>query len=126
MKTWNLKFASYKKPDDIFNFIENGTKTIETRPVNPESENNYADIKVRDVIICTSLDSNRNITKHVKFVHIYKSIDEMIKNEYPNSIFPGVQTRENLSKVYEDVKNKWGSDYNRKVETYGIVAIGFE
>jgi len=124
MKKWLLRFASYKEPDDIFNCVANGTKTIETRPVNPESKNNYANIKIGDQITILSLETGKTIDKTAKFVHVYKSVDEMINNEEPKAIFPTIKTRDELRKVYDDVKKKWGSEYKRKLETYGIVAIG--
>ena len=124
MKTWNLKFASYKSPDDIFNLIEDGTKTIETRPLDINSEGHYEHINVGDKLVLTSLDSGRVIKRTVKFVHTYKSISEMVNNEDPNAIFPGVETSEALLKIYEEVKFKWGSDYKYRVEHYGIAAIG--
>lgn len=71
MKSWVLRFASYKEPDDIFNTIIGGAKTIETRP-------NTKDFKVGDKLILVSIVSKRKIEKEITFVHKYKSPKEML------------------------------------------------
>ena len=73
-KKWILRFASYKTPDDIFDLVVNGQKTIETRP-------NIKDFKVGDKLVLVSIASKRKIEKTVSFVHIYKSPEEMLEND---------------------------------------------
>lgn len=127
MKTWRLRFASYKTPDDIFNLIVSGQKTIETRSVNPEKgARNYANVQVGDKLLFRSVVSGRELTKEVTFVHLYKSPNEMVKKEDVENIFPRIGTNENYLKVIEEVKKKWGKKYKYELETYGIVAIGFK
>lgn len=127
MKTWNLKFASLNKTDDIFDLVLSGDKTIETRSRNPnDGEGDYTNIKPGDILIIKSLDTGKEIQKEVVFNHVYNSIGEMVSNENEEKIFPGIGSKENLVKVYEDAKNKWGEKYKFEVENYGMVAIGFK
>jgi ASC-1-like (ASCH) protein len=126
MARWNLKFASYKTKDDIFNAIVIGKKTIETRPRNPESKRDYSDIKVGDTLVFQSLDSGRKLERKVVFIRLYRGVVEMVEKEDPEKIFPGVGSKDNLLILYDEVKKKWGKSYAQKLEKYGIVAIGFE
>lgn len=123
---WVLKFASYKHPDDIFDAVVEGKKTIETRPINPESSKDYSKIKKGDKLVLYSLDSGRKIEKSVTFVHVYKSVKQMVENEPIEKIFPGVSKPEELELIFEEFKKKWGSSYANKLEKHGIVAIGMD
>ena len=127
MKVWNLKFASKNKPDDIFNSIISGEKTIETRSRNPnDGENDYTNIKPGDILRFKSLSSGRKIERTVVFSHVYDSVENMVANEDVEKILPGVGSKENMLKNYEEFKNKWGKKYEYELEHYGIVAIGFK
>jgi len=75
-------------------------------------------------LILKSLDSGRKIEKKVSFVHIYESVEEMVNTEDEEKIFPGIGSKKNLLKLFEEIKNKWGKAYAHKLEKYGIVAIG--
>lgn len=126
MKRWVLKFASYKSPNDIFDKVRSGQKTIETRPRNPNSTKDYSNIQPGDMLVLVSLDTKEQIEKVVTFVHTYDSVEAMARNEDVQKILPGIDTPESLLAMYENVKKKWGHDYARKLEQYGIVAIGFK
>ena len=127
MKTWRLRFASYKTPDDIFNLIVNGKKTIESRQRKaPGSHKNYQDVKPGDKLLFCSVVSGREVTKEVTFINKYNSVEEMVNKEDVELIFPGVGSKENYLKVIDEVKNKWGEKYKFELEHYGIVAIGFK
>lgn len=125
MVTWFLKFASNQTPDDIFNFVVSGLKTIETRPINPNDHPSYVEIKIGDKLVFHSLDSGREIEKNVTFVHIYKSVQDMVISEPVQQILPGIKTPQEMLDVYEQVKQKWGGEYAYNLEHFGIVAIGF-
>jgi ASC-1-like (ASCH) protein len=126
MARWLLRVSSYQKRDDIFNLVGSGEKTIETRPNNPLKKRNYSKVKAGDILIFYSLASGKKIEKTATFTHVYESVEEMVKNEPVNKIFPGIKTPENLLGVYEEVKKKWGKNYAHKLEKYGIVAIGIK
>lgn len=125
MTVWNLKFSSYKKPNDIFNFLKSGEKTIETRPYNP-SKSDYSKVVPGDVIIFESADNGETTRKVVAFVHLYDSLNKMVSNEPVNKILLGVGSPEKLLKVYDELKDKWGKDYKNALEKYGVVAIGIK
>lgn len=124
MAKWLLRFASYKKRDDIFNSVKTGAKTIETRPFNPENKRNYSQVEPGDVLVFYSLDSKESFERMATFTHVYPSVKDMAKNEPVDKIFPGIVTPQKLISVYEDLKSKWGKSYAQKLEKYGIVAIG--
>ena len=126
MAKWILKFASYKKKNDIFDAVKNGEKTIETRPINLEAKRNYSQVKVGDVLRMVSLDTKEEMEKVVTFVHPYKSVSDLAKNEPVGKIIPGVKTSKELVDIFEELKKKWGKSYSNKLEKYDIVAIGFE
>lgn len=127
MKIWNLKFASLNKPDDIFELIVSGKKTIETRSRNPtEGENDYTNVKPGDTLHFYSLDTGRELNKTVISNHIYDSVEDMIAQEDVEQILPGVGSKERYIEQLEEAKNKWGEKYKFELEHYGIVAIGFK
>ncbi len=126
MKTWRLRFASYKTSDDIFDLIISGRKSVETRPRNPGGARDYSNIEIADKLLFCSIVSGREITKEVTFVHPYKSVEDMVEKEDVEKIFPGVGSKKKYLEVIEEVKKKWGKEYAFKLEKYGIVAIGFK
>lgn len=126
MGKWLLKFASFEKENDIFDAVRSGKKTIETRPLNKQSKRNYSRVKPGDVLIMHSLDTNEKIYKTATYVHVYKSVDEMVENEPVDKIWPGIKTPEELLEIYKKAKKKWGKSYAEKLDKYGIVAIGFK
>ncbi len=123
MKTWTLKFASYKQPDDILNAIESGLKVIETRPYTPNDSKDYSKIERGDKLIFVSLDTGKKIQKTALGTKVYKTVAEMLQQEDYENIFPGIGSKESLLSVYEEVKEKWGPEYKYNLEHYGIVAI---
>ncbi len=126
MARWVLKFASWKRSNDIFEAIKLGKTTIETRPNNLEKKRNYSQVKPGDTLILCSLDTEEKIEKKASFVHVYKSIQKMANSEPVNKIIPGVRNPNELVQIFEELKKKWGKDYARKLENYGIVVIGME
>jgi ASC-1-like (ASCH) protein len=123
---WVLKFGAYKDKDDVFEAVAAGEKTIETRPLNPEKKKNYGQIKPGDELVLVSLSSGRKMNKTVKSVRKYKSVEEMAEKEQTEKIFPGVKTAAELVKIFAELKKKWGKEYARKLEKYGIAAIEME
>lgn len=117
-----LKFASWKNPNDIFQAVKNGDKTIETRPATAK----YRAIQKGDELILLSLETGEKITKMVGWIHYYQTVEEMAKKEEVDQIVPGVKTAEELVEVFEAFKSKWGEEYASKLKQYGIVAIGLK
>ncbi|HKC04776.1 MAG TPA: hypothetical protein VKC54_02810 [Patescibacteria group bacterium] len=127
MKVWNLKFSSLNKTDDIFDFLVSGEKTVETRSRNPnDGESDYANVKPGDVLHFKSLDTGKEIEKIVVSNHVYNSVEDLVENENVEKILPGIGSKENYLKQFEEVKNKFGEKYKYEVENYGMVAISFK
>jgi ASC-1-like (ASCH) protein len=121
MKTWKLKFASYKKTDDILNFIEDGSKTVETRPV--DLKNNYSLIKPGDKLVCLSIETGKKVIKTAGIVKVYPSLEKMVQKERPQRILPGVKSKDHLLEIFEQFKENWGEKYKNNLEKNGIVVI---
>lgn len=117
-----LKFASWKNPNDIFQAVKAGDKTIETRPATEK----YRAIKKGDKLSLLSLESGEEITKIVDWIRHYQTIEEMAKKEEVGKIVPGVKTAEELVEVFKEFKRKWGKEYASKLKQYGVVAIGLK
>lgn len=126
MARWVLKFASWKKKNDIFKAVKSGEKTIESRPYNPEKKRNYGLVKPGDTLVLKSLDTGEKIEKKASFVHVYQSVAKMAESEPVEKIIPGCQSAAELVRIFEELKKKWGRNYARKLEKYGIVAIGMK
>ena len=126
MARWVLNFASFKKPNDIFDTVKSGAKTIETRPYNPKAKRNYSKVAEGDTLIFKSRDTGEKIERIATFVHLYNSIKKMSESEQVDSIMPGINTPGELVEFFEEIKRKFGSSYAKKIEGYGIVAIGFK
>lgn len=126
MARWVLRFAAWKKKNDIFEAVKSGRKTIETRLNNKESKRNYSQVKPGDVLVLLSVGTREKIEKKVNYVHVYKSVAEMAENEPVDKIIPGCQSGAELVAIFEQLKKKWGRNYAQKLEKYGIVAIGME
>ncbi len=126
MAEWILKFASYKRENDVFEAVKSGEKTIETRPLNKKSKRNYSKIEPGDKLVMYSLDTKEKLDKIATYIHVYRFLEEMVKSEPVEKIWPGVKTPNQLLAIYEEVKKKWGKSYAEKLDKYGIVAIGFK
>ena len=123
-KVWNLSF--YKK--EIINALKKGTKTIETRALNPEEPHSFfGEIKEGDIIVAVdkSKDSHQGRTPFlVKRVAIYKNIKELYKNEDITKISSDGKKKslEEFSKMYESL----APGYLNKINKNGIIAIEVE
>ncbi len=126
MAEWLLRFASYKRGNDIFEAVKSGEKTIETRPLNKKSKRDYSKIKPGDKLVMYSLDTKEKLNKITTYIHVYRSVEEMVESEPVEKIWPGVKTPNQLLAIYEKAKKKWGKSYAEKLDKYGIVVIGFK
>ena len=124
MKKWYLKFASFEKPNDIFDLVKSGEKTIETRPVSPGSSKNPAIYQKGDILVLKSVDTGEIIEKVIDFVHIYPSIEAMASSESPSKILPGITSKQGIIDVFDVAKRKWGSSYAKKLETMESLLLG--
>jgi len=119
---WKLNF--YK--NEILNRIKDGTKTVETRALNPEEPERYfGNIKAGDLIICKDKQDNSNpsIYKKVKKFEIYTNFEEVYKNVNNTEVFTKKYTSvDELKNEY----NKLAIGYGDKIEKNGLIAIYLE
>lgn len=109
-----LKVADFKEPNDIFDLICSGEKSIDTRPYSTK----FDGLRAGDEIIFKHVKTGEAITKQVKRVSRYKSLDELIKNKDISKIISGAKTKEDLLRVYKKFRG-----FVEKMEERGIVAI---
>lgn len=126
MATWTIKIASFSKPDDIFNQIVSGAKTIETRSYDPNDPRNYSTLRSGDKLVFVSKDTGRTIRKTATFMHKYTSVADMAYAEPVDKISPSLKLPSELIEKFEINKKKWGGEYAYNIENYGVIAIGFE
>ena len=79
-----------------------------------------------DIIAFKSLDSGRKVEKEVTFLHVYTSLEEMVKNEDVEKISPGIGSKEKLLARYEELKIIWKDRGYAELLASGVVAIGFK
>jgi valyl-tRNA synthetase len=119
---WRLSFYN----SQILENIKNGSKTIETRALNPEESNRYfGDIKVGDTILCINKSDSliNHIAKKVKGVNIYKSFEELFESNTLENILPSKPSSvEELRSIYAGL----ATDYDKKIDQNGLIAIELE
>ncbi len=123
-KVWELSF--YNK--QTISRLLDGTKTIETRALNPEEPHRYfKNIKPGDIII--AVDKNKESHKarypfFVKRVAVYKNLKELYENENTAKISSkGIKVD---FKTFEQNYNKLAPGYLDKINKNGIIAIELE
>lgn len=125
-KTWTLKCASYLKPDDIFDALASGIKTIETRQRKAPNNLKYENISPGDLLEIISLDTDKKIIRQAKRVALYDSVYQLAHTENVKSIVPWCQTADELVEFFAHAKKKWGRKYSNELDAYGIVSIELE
>ena len=99
---------------NIYDFIENGQKKVETRVAGPK----YKNIKDGDIIIFKcGQDSFEQIVKNVRK---FKSVDKMLEVYKSKDINPSINTIEELKAMYDSFPG-----YKEKIKKYGIIAFKF-
>ncbi len=121
-RVWRINF--YKS--DILERIQNGSKTIETRALNPEEKDRYfGDIKTGDLIICFDKSENNkpSLYKKVKKVEIFKNMQDIFEHiDHQNVFGKKYKSKEELAASYAEL----ATDYDKKIDQNGLVAITLE
>jgi len=112
MKKYILPFRQTDR--NIYDFIENGQKKIETRIAGPRYEN----IKDGDIIIFKC--GQDRFERIVKNVSKFKSVDKMLEVYKPQDINPDIDNIRDLKLMYNSF-----SGYREKIKKYGIIAFEF-
>lgn len=118
MKTWNLKIR--KEDKGIFDRIQTGEKTIETRPLNaPDSKKDYSQIVPGDKLIF-SCDGEK-LEKIVEAVRIYKDFEQYLDTEDLENVLGEGMTKEVARGIHYGFLG-----CKERLEKYGIIAIEME
>ena len=113
MKEYKLRMREVDR--DIFNFIKNGKKKVETRAVTER----YRDIKQGDILIF--ICGKNKIERQVKRARIFKSLEAMLKKYKVKDINPKLFTSEELKKMYYGFPG-----YKEKIKKFGLIALELE
>jgi hypothetical protein len=118
---WELNFRS----NEIISEILEGSKTIETRALNPEEPDRFfGEIKPRDIVILHDIKNKRRYFYEVLKTEIYTDLNDAYQK---NLDFKSVNPSLNQDSSFEDINNSYlgrlGKDYIRKIEENGLVAI---
>lgn len=120
--SWKLNFRKSK----IFNAIKSGSKTLETRALNPEEPEKYfGNIKTGDLIQCLDKNTNELLTLLVKEARVYTDYREFYKNEDFTKIYTDGSKPDSAEQIIEDY-NKIHQGYGEKIKNNGIVVIEFD
>ncbi len=118
MKHIQLKFHEYP----IFEQIKNGTKTVETRALNPdEPERYFGDLAVGDILECLAVDTGEVLNKKIIRVAIYYDFEDYLQTEDLTKIF-GLETSIDAARE----KHYSFPGYKERLDKYGIIAFELE
>jgi len=105
-------FFIAKKDKEIFDFLKNNKKKIETRAATVR--NSYAKTGDIALFIC---DKKRLKKKIAKVTH-YKTIDALLRKYRPSLINPSVSKVAELKEMYYSFPG-----YKEKIKKFGILAL---
>lgn len=120
-RVWNLSF--YNK--EVLNALLDGSKTVETRALNPEEPDRYfGEIKQGDYINCIDKTTGYHYSFIAKNVRIYTNAKEYFEKEDLSKIWTGEVPKnyDEMIKQYESLQ----TGYGKKLEQNGIVAVELE
>lgn len=96
----------------IFESLKKGEKSIETRA----GTGKFQRVKKGDLLVFNC--DNETLTKEVKKIKHFESIEDIFKQVDTEKIFPGIETLEELKKAYFNFPN-----YKQKIKNNGLVAF---
>ncbi len=119
-RVWRLNF--YKQ--EILDAILAGTKTTETRVLNPEEKDRFfGEIKKGDIVVCVNKNTGECFDYEVTDARIYKDLDKFINEEdftkINSSGKPAPESVEKLIESYDTL----ASNYGQKMHENGVIAI---
>jgi len=118
-KAWALSFYD----QEALNMVRLGTKSIETRALNPEEKDRFfGDIKTGDLIIAVerSGEGVHHVYKKAGSIEVFKNLEEaFIKIEWSKVFGRNLNSLQELREIYEGLK----SGYADLIDKNGLVAI---
>ena len=121
-KVWYLSFYNKKMLENILA----GTKTIDTRALNPEEKERYfGEIKPGDLIVCTDKTAKEHIWHFCKVtkVETFKNIDEAYQKLDLKAVFgEDFKSAAELYKKYDSL----AENYAYKINQNGLVATSLK
>jgi valyl-tRNA synthetase len=116
---WRLSFYN----PQIVDAIKAGTKTIETRALNPEEPDRYfGNIKSGDIVIVDDKSRKEKIPYLVRDVRVYKDALEYFQKEDLGKVFSTGSVPTTYDEMIERYE-KLADNYGKKIAQNGIVAI---
>jgi len=115
------------RDDSVWNAILEGTKTVETRFLNPEEPERYfGDVKEGDVIRLENKNTGSFLFAHVKKATSYDSLSGLFKDK---DILVRALSHGGTPQTLEELENRYkklSTSYIDKVKKSGLVAWEFE
>ncbi len=109
-KKYTLRFAKPNK--QIWQFIKEGKKTVETRAATVK----YLPIRAKDILVLSC--DGKKFEKEIKKVTHFKTVKAMLKKYHPQAINPLLSTYEETLKTYQSFPG-----YEEKIKQFGILAF---
>ncbi|OHA04438.1 MAG: hypothetical protein A2934_00370 [Candidatus Sungbacteria bacterium RIFCSPLOWO2_01_FULL_47_10] len=105
-----LRFRA--KNGDIFEAIRNGTKRVETRAASKK----FRGIRAGDTLklVC----GKQSFEKKVKRVHLFRTIESLLRRYSVKAINPNVDSKEELVRLYYSFRG-----YRQAIKRYGLIAM---
>jgi len=116
---WRLSFYN----PQIVDAIKAGTKTVETRALNPEEPDRYfGNMKNGDIVIVDDKSRKEKIPYLVRDVRVYKDALEYFQKENLGKVFSTGSVPTTYDEMIERYE-KLADNYGKKIAQNGIVAI---
>jgi leucyl-tRNA synthetase len=105
-----------------------GTKTIETRALNPHEKKNYfGDVEIGDIVMFLNKKTKEEKYVQITNKYIWKSFEQLFKDPLLESVCSDKDWYKNLKSV-DELKNSYNfnSEYISLIEKYGLVGWSFK
>ncbi|MDD3007064.1 MAG: RdgB/HAM1 family non-canonical purine NTP pyrophosphatase [Candidatus Pacebacteria bacterium] len=112
--------------EEVFRLIKNGSKTIETRALNPEEpERSFGKVKVGDLVKFKDKQNNDFEIAKITKVYKFESLRELFEDKgILGKIFPDFKDSHDYKKLEKEYS--FTTNYLEKIENNGLVAWEFE
>lgn len=112
--------------EEVFKQIKNGTKTIETRALNPEEPERYfGDIKIGDLVKFKDKQNDDFEIAKITGVRIFKNLGELFEEkDMLGKIFPDFKNSHDYKKLEKEYS--FTANYIKRINDNGLVAWEFE
>jgi threonyl-tRNA synthetase len=125
-RTWQFNFYNQNANSPLDRIVR-GTKTIETRALNPEEADRYfGDIKVGDKAIFHNKETGEDLEFVITKVNFYKNLADAVDKNLDFTKVGQIKTDYTTQDVINWYQTGLGEEYYQKIQQNGFVAFEFE